>query len=166
MGNNYLNCHIAYNGNPGFPLSQLRYDMVVALRKKYGSNLKVYGSGWGRELADGNLNGNPAQEAALYRGAKVSINLSHYDVPGYSSDRLYRMMACGAFVLSYAHTGLDTQIAVGRELEIWQDIPSLIKWIDTMLPDERHRAIIGQSGCAKAWNEYRWRHRLAQLTEV
>lgn len=81
------------NNNGGFPLSGLRSQMVDLLQKKYGNRFKVFGTNWRGFHAEH----NQEEEAKIYRGAKIAINLSHFDYSRYSSDRLFRLMGTGVF---------------------------------------------------------------------
>jgi hypothetical protein len=90
MGNNY--------GNGYFPMSTFRIEMVDFLQKEYGSRFGVYGSGWAN--GNGNFNHSQHEEAKAYRGAKIAINVSHFDSLNYNSDRLLRILGSGVMCLS------------------------------------------------------------------
>ena len=122
---------IVFMGNNcgGFPLSQYRRDMVEFLHREYGSRFGLYGSGWGG-LETGNYMGDQHGEAAIYRGAKIGINLSHFDCERYTSDRMFRMMGCGVCVLSHDFNGAKEMFpGVGR----WNNFEELKELIDQYL---------------------------------
>jgi len=147
MGNNYVN---------QFPLSQFRLNMVNSVL-----GLQVYGANWNNAVS--NLNENPKKEAAIYRGCEIAINLSHFDYDRYSSDRLFRIMACGAFCLSHHYKGIEKDFKVGEHLDTWKTIPELIEKINywRLRPDER--ALIAQNGYRKVWANHTWGARIKQL---
>lgn len=127
---------IVFMGNNcgGFPLSEMRRDMVTFLRAEYGSRLGLYGSGW--DDADGNFNGDQIGEAEVYMAAKIGINLSHFDTDRYTSDRMFRMMGCGVCVLSHNFHGAKEMFpGVGR----WDNFEEMKDHIDWYLENENLR---------------------------
>lgn len=96
MGNNY--------GRGYFPMSGFRIDMVDFLKNEYGNRFGVYGSGWA--YGNGNFNHSQHEEAKAYRGAKIAINVSHFDCDTYNSDRLLRILGSGTPCISYNHKGM------------------------------------------------------------
>jgi hypothetical protein len=48
------------------------------LHKHFGDKYGVYGNNWFN--VSGNYNHSQAEESKAYRGTKIAINLSHYDV--------------------------------------------------------------------------------------
>lgn len=120
---------IVFMGNNcgGFPLSQYRKDMVQFLRKEYGSRFGLYGSGWGG-LEDGSYMGDQHGEAAIYRGAKIGINLSHFDCERYTSDRMFRMMGTGICILSHNFKGAKEMFSGVGRWDDFEELKSLINW--------------------------------------
>lgn len=119
-----------------FPLSGLRKDMVRELKRVYGDRFKVFGSG----MPDGNLSSDQFAEAAMYRRAKIGINLSHFDTNRYSSDRLFRMFGCGVSVLSHNYAGISEDFCHKEEngtnwkyLTTWNDLHDLKNHINFLL---------------------------------
>lgn len=123
MGNNY--------GHGYFPMSTFRIEMVDFLQKEYGSRFGVYGSGWVN--GNGNFNHSQHEEAKAYRGAKIAINVSHFDSLNYNSDRLLRILGSGVMCLSYEHLGMDE--LYGR-IPKFKDFSLLKKHIDYYLNDK------------------------------
>lgn len=160
MGNNYSDT---------FPLSQLRYDMVTHLHKRYGQRFGVYGGNW-KELEKGNLMGKENQEAACYRACRIAINLSHYDYELYSSDRIFRIMGSGAFCLSKMYPGLEKEFTPGVDLGLWHfsnlGFGDLNSKIDYYLDHEEERQKIAKTGCELVHNKYTWRNRVEELRKI
>jgi len=148
MGNNYRN---------QFPLSEFRSDMVRNLTHDPSIDFSVYGSGW---LNAENLNSNPQKEAAIYGGCEIAINLSHFDYDRYTSDRLFRIMACGAFCLSHHYKGIEKDFEVGVDLDTFSSIAELKEKIAywKQRPDERR--MIAQNGYKKVWENHTWASRI------
>lgn len=137
-------CEICFMGNTfsHFPLSSLRREMVKELKRTYGDRFKAFGSG----QPDGNFNSSQRDEAAIYRGAKIGINLSHFDSPRYTSDRLLRMLGTGICVLSHNYKGHEQDFSHGSELLIWNDFNELKDQINTILADPTIGRRIGNWG--------------------
>lgn len=119
MGNNY--------GHGHFPMSSFRIEMVEFLQREYGSRFGVYGTGWNNPA--GNVNHSQHEEASVYRGAKVAINLSHFDCERYNSDRLLRILGCGLPCVSYTHEGMHNSMASF----FFEDLSELKDYIDAIL---------------------------------
>lgn len=139
-----------------FPLSCYRKDMVNELKKTYGNNFKAYGSG----MPDGSFMGNQPGEAAVYRGAKIGINLSHFDSDRYSSDRLFRMWGSGVAVLSHNFKGMDEIGETGTDWLRWSDLNELKMQINYWLSQEGEsdRKTIANNGHQLALNKYTFFH--------
>lgn len=125
-----------------FPLSGLRREMVRELKRTYGDNFKAFGNG----MPDGNFNSSQRDEAAVYRGAKIGINLSHFDSERYSSDRLFRMIGTGIMVLSHRYKGIEQDFEIGTHLDVWDDLNDLKQKINYYLHNENKRAEIAKNG--------------------
>jgi hypothetical protein len=148
MGNNY----------PGmFPLSGLRIEMVELLQNKYGSRFGVYGNGWkGSKWLDQNT------EAGIYRNCKIAINLSHFDLKRYSSDRLFRILGSGAFCLSHKFQEIEEEFTNDCDLVYWSNLEELTKKIDIYLSFEAQpiRQLIANNGNQLCETKYTWKHRI------
>lgn len=146
-----------YNGR--FPLSDLRFKMVRRYR-----HISTYGFNWkGKEVSC--LMEKPEQEAAIYRGCKIAINLSHFCRERYTSDRLYRAMACGAFCLSHHYPGIEQDFSPGIHLVTWTDLEDLNRKIEYYLSEDGSlvREQIAKAGCEHVWANHRWIHRFKGL---
>lgn len=152
-------CEIAFFGNTfsHFPLSGLRRDMVKQLKLIYGDKFKAFGHG----QPDGNYNGDQNGEAAVYRGAKIGINLSHFDAPRYTSDRLMRMLLCGVCVLSHNYKGIEQDFMHGENILVWDDLHQLKKQIDIILSDP----IVGKRIANKGHELALSRHTFAHMAQ-
>lgn len=119
MGNNYGH----------FPLSGLRKQMVTELKRVYGNRFKAYGIG----QPNGNYMGNQKGEADILRRSKIAINLSHYDLPRYTSDRMLRSLGSGCAVLS--HNYRDLGLDFSNNLKVWNNFIDLKETIDELLSE-------------------------------
>ena len=150
MGNNYVN---------QFPLSKFRADMVKAL-----PFIEVYGGNWAN--AKGDLNNDPQKEAAIYRGCKMAINLSHFDYDRYSSDRMLRIMACGAFCLSHHYKGIEKDFEVGVDLVTWRTFDELKELVQYYSSRPNEALAIAANGCEKVWEKHKWSDRINDLLKL
>ena len=148
MGNNYKTT---------FPLSVFRKEMVDRLSAEFGSRFKVYGNGWGNTM---HLAEN--KEAECYRSCKIAINLSHFNYGRYSSDRLFRIMASGAFCLSHNYKDINLDFIPGEDLDIWNDLDELVTKISHYLINDI--SVMARNGCEKVFKEHTWENRIKELT--
>ncbi len=155
MGNNY---------SKRFPLSDFRYKMVHHLRKTFGNRFKVYGTGW--DFKTESLMGDLEKEAAVYRSCKVAVNLSHFNLERYTSDRMFRIMGSGAFCLTHNYKGLEKDFIDGEEVVAWNEIKDLEVLIDYFLKHEKQRQKIAKNGCDKVHQEHTWNKRVEQLEQL
>jgi hypothetical protein len=153
LGNNYNNV---------FPLSGLRKDMVTILKLKYRKQFGIYGSGW--ENADGYADENT--ESCLYRGSKMAISLSHYDLDRYFSDRMLRIMGCSTLCLAKWYPGIEKDFIDGFHLVVWKNIPELIEKIDYFLLHDDEARKISRQGCILVHEYHNWNFRLNELQYV
>lgn len=147
-------------GNYGdsFPLSQLRRDMVARLSAEFPSEFGVYGHGWSGPNAGALL--NEQTEAEALRSCKIAINLSHYDLERYSSDRLLRSLGCGAFVLSHNYAGIEKDWKAGEHLVIWNDLEDLVSKVRWALGSQLLAGEIAEDGCKEAHARHTWGQRI------
>lgn len=149
-----------------FPLSGLRREMVRELKHVYGDRFKAFGSG----MPDGNLSSDQFAEAAMYRRAKIGINLSHFDTHRYTSDRLFRMIGCGVCVLSKRYPGIEQDFEQCEHLDIWDDINSLKNLINYYLNSKsiniENWKHICNEGHDLAVNKFTFKHMAENILEL
>jgi Glycosyl transferases group 1 len=137
-----------------YPLGELRREVVKLLESKY-SGFRVYGHGWGRGVS--NYAFRPSMEAEAYRSCVCAINLSSYDRPGYSSDRLLRAMGSGACVVSKAIPGGHLPgMSDGQNYLEWTDLRSLVERVDYALNNRVNAAVIGKRAAEYAHSSCRF----------
>jgi glycosyltransferase involved in cell wall biosynthesis len=155
LGNNY---------NKTFPLGQFRKEMVDRLRKKYRGRFGVYGNGWGNGIPS--LNHDQYTEGRVYRGCKIAINLSHFNLDQYSSDRMFRIMGCGAFCLTHKYIGIEKEFRDGIDVATWKTLDELEKKIDYYLSHDDERNEIAKNGNIVCTTDFTWSARMKQLLEI
>lgn len=145
---------LANNYGNMFPLSRYRLDIVRNLSMRFGEDFKVYGQNWHELGFNSHLMFNPQAEAIAYRSCKIAINCSHFDYERYSSDRLNRIMGCGAFCLSQHYQGIEQDFTVGTDLDTFHNIGQLIEKIELYLNDEQITTKIKRNGYEKISKNY------------
>jgi len=136
MGNNY--------GDNHFPESKYRREMVEFLQANYPNDFAVYGNGWKGEA--GNYNSSQPNEAKVLRGAKIAINLSHFNYERYNSDRILRIMGTGTMCLTRNYEGIKEDFQPGINLNVWDNFEELKNNIDHYLSNESERSEIAKRG--------------------
>jgi glycosyltransferase involved in cell wall biosynthesis len=144
-----------------FPLSQLRRDMVNELKRTYGSRFKAYGFG----MPDGTFMGDQKGEADIYRRSKIGINLSHFDYPRYTSDRMFRMLGSGICVLTHAYHNITDDFDP-RYVVYWRDIAELKDRINKWLSANEARKITSNDGHELAINNYTFSHMAQNIIKL
>jgi len=156
LGTNYLN---------EFPLSSFRIQMVKKLKEVYGRDFMVYGSNWKKIIGTEQFL-HPIQEAEAYRSSKISINLSHFNYGRYSSDRMLRMMGSGGFCLSHHFTDIEKDYKIGKHIDTWTGIDSLIDKIEYYLDYDEAREKIRKEGCNFVRENYTWDKVMLELKKI
>ncbi len=154
---------MANNYGKAFPLSGYRMELVQTLRTQRDFTFAVCGSGW--PFATENLNQKPIREADIYRGAKMAINLSHFDYPRYSSGRMFNILGSGTLCLSHHYQGIEGDFKVGTHLDTFRSIPELMEMIRYYLRNDMARMRIAANGCELAHEELTWAQRIKTLVE-
>ncbi len=156
---------IVFFGNNfgGFPLSQYRIDMVRKLRERYGNKFGYYGGGWGfgvKAISD------QKEEASIYRGAKIAINLSHFEYPRYTSDRMLRAMGSGCMVLSHHYEGIEQEFKPGIDVCTWNNFEELAEHIDWFLSNLDSCELVSNEGRIHVHKNHTWSNRISELMKM
>lgn len=142
-----------------FPQSEYRIKMCTFLKAIFGGRFGIYGTGW--NISSGNLNHSQPEEAAAYRGAKIAINCSHYNIEDYSSDRLLRILGTGTPIcLAQYYEGCEKHFEDGVHLRFWKSIEELKELIIYYLEPshEQERASIATQGMGLAREMFTFNH--------
>jgi spore maturation protein CgeB len=152
MGNNYGNM---------FPLSQLRSEMVNRLYAVYGDRFRVYGQPW--PIPSQTVEHNTHAECEIYNRAKIGINLSHFDLGMYSSDRIHSIMGSGCFCLTKWYPGIEKEFEPANNIGIWRDLDELIELVGDYLKFDGIREPIAKAGYDLVHSRDTWQRRIEQL---
>jgi glycosyltransferase involved in cell wall biosynthesis len=160
MGNNYKNEGPEYN----FGLGDYRIKMVEFLWQRYETSFDVYGFGWRNPMQ--NFMYRESKEAECYRSAKIAINLSHYEIERYTSDRMLRILGSGVFCLSQWYPGIEKDFIDGEHLRVWKTFEELAELIDYYLIHEEERKQIAANGHQLVKKKYTWNNMVYNIIEL
>lgn len=146
-----------------FPLSDYRLEIVRYLRKEYQKKFQAYGNGWGSGYKPQT---HRDQEVKIYRGCKVALNISHFNYDRYTSDRMFRIMASGAFCLSHNYTGIEKDFIVGKHLDVFNGVNDIKEKIDYYLNNNEERNRIRLDGMNHVRENYTWDDMMENLKTI
>ena len=152
-----------------FPLSNERLNTAKSLTNRYGDDFKLYGTGWSSEFQNiESLMYKQHLEADAYRLSKVAINLSHFNLSRYSSDRLLRIMACGSLCLCQRYVDCELDYKDGVHLRYWDTIDELYSLIDYYINPENEieRQKIAKKGQRYIQERCTWSVRMEELKKI
>jgi hypothetical protein len=158
--------HYQYSG---FPLTECRMKVANELLNTFGERFALYGSGWQENLPQvGSLMFNQHLEAEVYRNSKMAINLSHFNLSRYSSDRLLRIMACGCLCLSHKYDNIGMEYENKKHLVYWSSIEELKELIEyySKPENESERKKIAEAGRKLVQENCNWTKRVEQLKQL
>lgn len=157
LGNDYGN---------RFPMSAQRREMVKRLIKRYGKQFEVYGYGWDGLGRDVRWLPEP-REAQAYQSCSIAICQNHFnDVARFSSDRVFRAMGSGAFLLCNHYPAIEKDFTIGKHLDTWHDLEELERQVDRYLSDDTKREEIANEGCTYVHATQTWKCRMAELKVI
>jgi hypothetical protein len=119
------------------PAYRRRREIVEQLTAAFDADFGVYGGGWSSPSSRQLL--GQAEEAGVYTAATVAVSMSiRSDLPRYTSDRLFRALASGAYVLVERFPdmeGLGLDDSNCRAWSDWDQLLDLILRVDLGAPD-------------------------------
>lgn len=150
-----------------FPLSGFRKKVAIALQQNFKENFRLYGMGWDHRVrSSGTCSGY--DEAEEYRNCTIAINCSHFNYSRYSSDRLFRILACGGFCLSHRYEDIYTDFKEEKHLVTWQTPDELVDkckfWLQPH--NDTKRLKIARTGCELVHKHHRWKNRFLELNKI
>ena len=129
--------------------SDARIELVKTLRQRI-SSFGLYGM-WPKQYRpSGNTIYDFDSGARLYKNCKIAIGDSQWpDAKGFVSNRLFQVMAVGAFMLHQWFDGAEDLLGLrdGVHFVMWSDIADLIDKIGYYLNHDKERQEIAKAGC-------------------
>jgi len=149
-----------------FPLGKFRENIAHTLKRSY-SSVAVFGSGWNPTgWKDNGIVSDLELQSALYRGCKIGVNCSHFDIERYSSDRILRIMGSGAFCLTHHYKGIEKDYVVGEHLATFTDMKDLINKVEYYLNNDTERERIAKAGHEHTLNNFTWAHMVKNIMAI
>lgn len=148
-----------------FHLSEYRYKIVTQLKRDYGNEFAIFGSGW-HGLEAGNLNGQQGKEAMVLRGAKIALSISHFDRERYFSDRLLRAMFCGCAVISHKYKGIETDFDNTENIYWYDNYEDLTESIDNLFRNPKLLQRLSIKGTEHAINNFSYKNFTTELLNL
>ncbi len=128
------------------PGEAYREKLVMALHRRLGRQLVVYGRGWEDfPFAAGPL---PfSEQENIMRRHLLSASWSHFNAPFYFSNRLPIALLSGVAHATNYQPGYELMFRNGEELVYYHSIDEAVDWIDWLLSRPKSRLIdIGLAG--------------------
>jgi len=156
-----------YYPHADFPLSNLRKDLIISLKKEFGHSFIFCGDGWNQAnlIPEENCVSNSI-EAEIYNNCSIAINCSHFNYSRYSSDRLLRELACGAFVLSHNYTDIEQDFDIKKHLDVWDSIPELIQKCHYYLENPKVTKELADNGSKYVSENCTWVNRMEDFKNL
>lgn len=152
IGNNFA------QSNLEFPNAQERVDVVNFLQKEYPGKFKAWGLNWPNSKMAGTN-----EEVYIYNACKIAIVQNNYTRNCYQSDRVWKALSCGAFVLAKSDPGLSDLFSVENHLDVWANFDDLKTKIDYYLEDELEAINIAECGCNYVRENHAWPNRVSEM---
>ena len=153
LGGNYA------MSNMNYPSAQERIDLVEFLQKEFPDKFRVYGMGW-----EGTKMVHAQDEIKIYNQAKIAITHNNFQRKGYTSDRLFRAIGCGAMTISQHYEGIEQEF--NENILIWRNFAELKKLINFHLDNEDLREIRAANNQRLIRNTCNWTVRLQQMLKL
>jgi hypothetical protein len=143
--------------NLNFPEAKVRTEMVEFLQKEYGERFKAYGMGWKFSKLV-----NQQEEVAIYNSCKIAITQNNFQRVDYQSDRIYRAMGCGAFVLAQHFPNINKYFN-NDVCGAWLDKKMLLEQVNRYLENDELRIKKANAGAEFVRAKHSWGYRVNQL---
>lgn len=143
-----------------FPQAHQREHMVKALKNNFGDRFKAYGLGW----PDSKML-NPVEEIAAYQACKIAVTHNNFERTGYTSDRQWRAMGCGACTISHYYKGYNDDIP-SFVAHTWRYVDALVKRCETLLGSPDICKHIGKYQQEHVVRNHSWYERIFKLKKL
>lgn len=131
---------VVFIGNFQSPYHENRKDILIEINKSF--NLKIVS---GREYS--------SENKYLYRDVPISLAISP-QIKGYTSNRLYNILACGGFCLSLYFEGIEKLFEKEKHLDWFHTPEEANKLIKFYLEHPKKRKEIAKAGKELYYKKY------------
>jgi len=140
-------CDIAFTGSTYGP----RGTFIEALQKRYGDRFKIFSDVFGDDFRD------------LCASAKIMVSPKFPSNDWFWSNRIYKTIGAGGFMLHPYCEGLKDHFIAGKEYEDYQSEEEFFMKIDYYLKNEKERKSIQKAGHLRATKDHTYTNRVKQL---
>jgi len=140
-------CDIAFTGS----IYGTRAIFVDALKKKYGDRFKVFSDVFGKDFND------------LCASAKIMISPKFPSDNWFWSNRIYKTIGAGGFMLHPYCEGLEKHYTAGKHYDNYQEEEELFMKIDYYLKHDKERKAIQKAGYEKSIKDHTYAKRVKKL---
>lgn len=141
--------------------AELRDQAVVQMREALGDRLGLFGRGWGGEERTVPL----AQAHEVYWRSKAGLNVSlANDLECYTSDRLHRILGCGALLLAKSFPMMSTYgLEHGVNCLVWETPEQAVALAREWLLTDRDWKAVADAGATLAHANMTWDTRMLEV---
>jgi hypothetical protein len=146
-----------------------RNTMLSHVAEEFATDFGVYGFGWRLSEIIHYPTLSNADESRVYQGAQAALSISmRNDLPRYTSDRLFRMLASGAMCLVEWFPGCeDLGLEGGVNCVLWRGEEDLMKMIRLVLSwDVTHTSHMRAAARQLAVDQHDWPVRVSELQAI
>lgn len=144
-------------------------EKVLGALLEYG--LKIWGTGWGNSgdpAIRAHWTGRPAvgrDMARVYSASGVTFNVTYPHSITQPNMRTFEAPACGILMINDYLEGVQQFFEVGKEIELYRDIPELKRKVEFYLEHPAERRRIAQAGQARAHNDHTYQLRMRKMMD-
>lgn len=140
-------CDIAFTGS----VYGGREIFIDALQKKYGDKFKIFSDVFGKDFSD------------LCASAKIMISPKFPANDWFWSNRIYKTIGAGGFMIHPYCEGLKDHFVAGEEYDDYRDQEELFMKIDYYLSHDKERKSIQKAGYLRSIKDHTYTNRIKQL---
>jgi hypothetical protein len=143
-----------------FPNTGQRFELVQFMQDKFGDRFKAYGLGW-----RGSRMLSPAEEIAAYQSCKIAITHNNFNRSGYTSDRQWRSMGCGALTICHYYDGYYDDIP-SQMSQTWSTFHKLEHRCQILLDNDGFRRQVAIRQHKHVVDNHNWTIRFSKLKKL
>ncbi|MEQ8769486.1 MAG: glycosyltransferase [Phycisphaerales bacterium] len=146
---------------------------IERLQDHFGDRFAIFGEGWPDHVRTlGPLVPRGESDALNREVARSRVSIALHEPtqvlswPFSGNERVFKLLACGAAVVSDANPILPSYFAAGDELRIAADPVAMISGTEALLTDGPARGAMGEAGRRRVLEDHTYKHRARRLLEV
>ena len=154
----------SYNINQ-FPDVELRQNMGIKLKQKYGSKFGLFGNGWSKKLNIQPISMPSTNE--VYNKSMAVLSISNFNnVSHYFSDRLLMCLASGRPTISWNFPGSSSYFKHEENIIFVSSYEEIIFWVEKFKNEPQLASYIGMNGAKTVKQEHTMKSRIIELMYI